>query len=198
MRAFFLIFTGLHIHLASGESRIRNGTAADRRAFPFMAQLTKSGRHWCGGVILDEKTVLSAAHCFGLETRDDVNKPLDEYRILIGRYMKQGDEFQDEEFEFEKISIAPNWVKLDPKDKETIAVDYVIIMLKNLIKFNPVAMKAKLPARPTSTFPGIYQMIGWGELYQDPQAPKNYPLQVTTFKSSQPPTNGMIDLRSEL
>ena len=53
-----------------------------------------SGKHWCGGTILDSKTILSAAHCF-FDSKDgrDFVKKLQPY-IKVGSTNVDGTEAQ--------------------------------------------------------------------------------------------------------
>jgi len=51
------------------EERIVNGKDAPEGAHPWIVVILKDGDAWCGGSILNERWVISAAHCFmGLET----------------------------------------------------------------------------------------------------------------------------------
>ena len=45
------------------ENRIIGGASAPS-AIPWQVSIRKYGSHFCGGTILDSKTILSAAHCF--------------------------------------------------------------------------------------------------------------------------------------
>ncbi|KXN66304.1 trypsin-like serine protease, partial [Conidiobolus coronatus NRRL 28638] len=45
------------------EGRIINGREARPFSFPFVVSLQENGRHFCGGSLLDDRTVLTAAHC---------------------------------------------------------------------------------------------------------------------------------------
>lgn len=49
---------------------IVNGTKAVRMP-PYMASLREYGRHICGGVILDDRTILTAAHCLQRQSPPD-------------------------------------------------------------------------------------------------------------------------------
>lgn len=44
-------------------SGIVGGTTAAAGDFPFIVSLSKSGSHFCGGVLLNAYTVITAAHC---------------------------------------------------------------------------------------------------------------------------------------
>ena len=46
------------------EGRIVGGIAHNIKEFPFFASLKRYGHHTCGGSILTEKYIISAAHCF--------------------------------------------------------------------------------------------------------------------------------------
>lgn len=42
---------------------IVGGTAASAGEFPFIVSLQLNGSHFCGGSLLDSRTVVTAAHC---------------------------------------------------------------------------------------------------------------------------------------
>lgn len=43
--------------------KIVGGSAAEAGEFPFIVSLQRRGSHFCGGTLLNENTVLTAAHC---------------------------------------------------------------------------------------------------------------------------------------
>lgn len=43
--------------------QIVNGTAAAAGDFPYIVSVIEGGRHNCGGVLIDARTILTAAHC---------------------------------------------------------------------------------------------------------------------------------------
>lgn len=45
------------------EARIVGGQDAVPREFPFLVSLTRKGGHFCGGIILNDRFVLTAGHC---------------------------------------------------------------------------------------------------------------------------------------
>jgi hypothetical protein len=44
-------------------SQIVGGSAATSGQFPYIVSLSKSGSHFCGGVLINARTVVTAAHC---------------------------------------------------------------------------------------------------------------------------------------
>lgn len=43
--------------------QIVGGEKARKGDYPFIVSLAKNGTHYCGGTLLNEKTILTAAHC---------------------------------------------------------------------------------------------------------------------------------------
>lgn len=57
-----LFFAGSALCQDKG-SKVVNGTDAEITEFPFMVSLRRNGGHSCGGTIINEEWVLTAAHC---------------------------------------------------------------------------------------------------------------------------------------
>lgn len=51
---------------------IVGGTTASAGEFPYIVSLSKSGSHFCGGVLLNAYTVVTAAHCSVGQTASSV------------------------------------------------------------------------------------------------------------------------------
>ncbi|XP_050300608.1 trypsin 3A1-like isoform X2 [Anthonomus grandis grandis] len=60
---YFLLSCSIIKVLGFTDSRIVNGTNADIEEFPYAVSLRYNSRHTCGGTILNEKFILTAAHC---------------------------------------------------------------------------------------------------------------------------------------
>lgn len=59
-------------------SRIVGGSNAVPGQWPWQVSVFYKGRHWCGGSIIDNQWIVSAAHCFH-EDKNTAN-----YKITVG------------------------------------------------------------------------------------------------------------------
>ncbi|CAH1107306.1 unnamed protein product [Psylliodes chrysocephalus] len=66
--------------------RIVGGEQAKKTEFPWMVSLTKRGGHFCGGAIISEKLVVTAAHCLCTGLGDDDFFPAKSIKITLGQH----------------------------------------------------------------------------------------------------------------
>lgn len=52
------------------ETRVIGGQKVSRNQFPYQVSVQLNDRHWCGGAIIDQSWVLTAAHCFHSNVRE--------------------------------------------------------------------------------------------------------------------------------
>jgi len=53
----------VHVSLKEQENRITNGSPAIRGQFPWQVALVINGASFCGGSLISNRWVLTAAHC---------------------------------------------------------------------------------------------------------------------------------------
>lgn len=49
----------------ANSNKVISGTQTIAGDWAWSVSLTNNGRHFCGGVLIDDETVVTAAHCFG-------------------------------------------------------------------------------------------------------------------------------------
>lgn len=111
-------------------TRIINGMKAQPNQFPFFARLTishekvdgsRTSKHECGGSLISENVILTAAHC--LYTNDKI-----EVRARCGFY--DGNDTDDEQTHFSKQNIVHE--NFDPN---TLENDIALVLLATNVKF---------------------------------------------------------------
>ncbi|XP_055532467.1 chymotrypsin-1-like [Wyeomyia smithii] len=159
-----LIFTLVlaHVAFAAPSGRIVNGTDASIADYPFMVSLRGStGRHSCGGSILNERWILTAAHCVNDHTtalvqsiqvgRSDVSTAVDDSVYLIA-----------------DVIIHPHY------DAANSYIDDVaLIKLQKPLVFSDTVQPVILPTKyEEMAEPDLdVTLIGWGRLETDGELP---------------------------
>lgn len=122
----------IHIDLHSvsddaGAGRIFGGYLAKKGKFPYQAALrlnfTGEFEHNCGGSIITNRFIVTAAHCFSPDFPYDVTR----YRIVLGAHNRTGD---GELFKVANIFIHPEW------NLTLIINDVGLVQTDRLIEFN--------------------------------------------------------------
>ena len=94
---------------------------------------TKASIFFCGGTILDEKTILSAAHCFYDKTGQD--RYIYKIEVEVGFFV-HFNKTNPEKLEVRKYYTHPNYNPLISQEN-----DIAILKLKKPLKFNRVCSK---------------------------------------------------------
>ncbi|XP_058798327.1 chymotrypsin-1-like [Phymastichus coffea] len=141
--------------------------------YPYQVSLRILGRHYCGGSIISERHILTAAHCINEYTQP----PFNYVSVVTGTtYLdKPGNVHR-----ISKIDVHPGW-KVD-KIIEDLPYphDLAVITLKEKIVFNDCQQKIALPSHNFEDDDEV-TVTGWGITAQDPEVnPKQ--LQMLTTK----------------
>ncbi|KAF5278812.1 hypothetical protein FQR65_LT03499 [Abscondita terminalis] len=129
----------------SAEIKVVGGSDATDGAFPYQASLRKKGKHFCGGSIIADRWILTAAHCV---FKQDASK----FTVVVGSNLlnKGGDSYEIEEF-------YPH-EKYDP---DVIVHDIALIKLKDVVKENSAVKKIELTGEDTPAGKELV-LSGWG------------------------------------
>lgn len=137
------------------QNRIVGGYDAEEGAWPWQVdiQSTSTNRHVCGGTLIAEQWVLSAAHCF--PNPND----LDAYIIYIGRHQLNGWNPFEVSRRIERVVVPSEYV--DPQEGDDIA----LLQLDSEVTWSERIQPICLPG-PNTLFPSGLRctVTGWGDI----------------------------------
>lgn len=133
-------------------TKIIGGTDADPKKWKWMAGLIKGRggqRSYCGGALITDRHVLTAAHCLAKVIPNDI-------MVRIGEY-DFSDSIQDgEDYDITNFKIHPRY---NTNNQEN---DIAIITLKRKVPFDGLIKPICLPQRNRDYAGQIGTVVGWG------------------------------------
>ncbi|XP_061167327.1 trypsin-1-like [Saccostrea echinata] len=143
-------------------NRVIGGEEALMGTLPWMVMLTENGAQVCGGSIISDKLVLTAAHCFEDQGSLDPRR----WRAIVGKHHLFYTDLTQQTHTINRIIMHEGY------DNQTVRNDIAILVLDNHVMFNSYVMPVCLPGAPLSSFishhshshPGIVGIVaGWGD-----------------------------------
>ncbi|XP_033731958.1 brain-specific serine protease 4-like isoform X2 [Pecten maximus] len=132
---------------------IVGGTDAAEDAWPWQVKLLYGESFWCGGTLLNDETVLTAAHCIH-------NKKKKYFRVVVGDYNRRNDEKKtrgEKKIRVKKIRKHPDYAR-------GVLHDLAIMKLKKKVKFNQYIQPIPGLANDTmDLMNSTCYVTGWGE-----------------------------------
>lgn len=142
--------------------RIVGGKDAIEKEVPFIVSLRKFGQHFCGGSLINESWVVTAAHCI-----DGVGKPDD---VLVGS-LSVGGSSGSQKFKVDKVFVHPDYNK-----KIVSGSDFAILKLKGKVAVDFASLNNEAPE---NLFTKDFTVAGWGVLDENGYSSPNI-LQILT------------------
>jgi trypsin len=127
---------------------IVGGVEARRGEFPYIVQIQFGSIHYCGGSIINENFILTAAHCSSY--------PASSYNVVAGQHDLRFIENQEQSRSVERIVRHPNY------NGNTIANDVAVWKVSTPFVFNAFVQPIAL-AQSDFTAPNV-DVAGWGDL----------------------------------
>ncbi|XP_019639400.1 PREDICTED: neurotrypsin-like [Branchiostoma belcheri] len=141
----------------SAHARIVGGVLAERGQWPWIAEVRLNGYgHWCGGALIRNCWVLSAAHCFY-----DYSKS--SFTVRLGEYNLSSAENGEQVFSIERMFLHPDYHPLTNHN------DIVLVRLRQhadgtCARTGPYVRPACLPSTGETLQPGSNcSIVGWGK-----------------------------------
>ncbi|XP_068245825.1 venom protease-like [Palaemon carinicauda] len=143
-------------------TRIVGGTAANIKEHPWIVSILRTGvnpNQYCGGALLSNRHVLTAAHCLAGFDWNTI-------WVRIGEYdFRRTDDTPHVERRIATFKLHPNF------NGRTFENDIALLILESPVTFNDYIRPICLP--PSNDFTGVTAtVVGWGALvYQGPVSP---------------------------
>ncbi|KAM5237888.1 complement factor D [Ctenodactylus gundi] len=143
------ILLGVTMCVAQPRGRILGGREAEAHARPYMASVQMNGKHLCGGVLVAEQWVLSAAHCL-----DDADGTV---QVLLGGHSLSQPEPSKRRYNVSRAVPHPD------SSPDTIDHDLVLLQLAEKAEQGPAVRPAPLQRQDSDVTPGtLCDVAGWG------------------------------------
>ncbi|KAM7314535.1 proclotting enzyme [Ixodes scapularis] len=147
--AYYFIFLFLRVYCISacGTPNLNKRIVGGENANPDQRE---TGTHYCGGVLISNRYVITAAHCtVGLKASN--------ITIRLGAYNIRESEPNALDIEVSRIRQHPRFMQ------DTFMNDISVLRLKHSVKFNEHIRPVCLPMRRTDTFfKKQATVLGWG------------------------------------
>ncbi|XP_069829678.1 serine protease 56 [Dendropsophus ebraccatus] len=138
------------------KGRIVGGSVTSPGSWPWLVNIRLNGELMCGGVLLGDVWVLTAAHCFN----GNVNEL--HWTVVTGQYNLNKEENEKKVYQVNRIITHPKF------NQKTFNNDLALVELTSAVVASPRASPVCLPAVPADPAPGTNCYIaGWGSLYED-------------------------------
>ncbi|KAM5228055.1 prostasin isoform 2-T2 [Ctenodactylus gundi] len=133
------------------QARVTGGTSAAPGQWPWQVSITYDGVHVCGGSLVSDQWVLSAAHCFPSE------HPIQAYEVRLGAH--QLDSYSSDVRTVEKTISHPSY------REEGSEGDIALLRLSRPVSFSRYIRPICIPAA-NATFPNGLNctVTGWGHV----------------------------------
>jgi len=172
-----IVYSGV---TSTRDAYIVNGKDARIGQFPWQASLqTSSGFHFCGGSLVSDRWVVTAAHC------TDGGRQI---YVVMGQHDKNTHKLGNpKRYKVEKVIMHENW--LPYKRHSTTDTDISVLKLEEAVEMNELVSTIDLPEHNEKFYGECCMISGWGSLYglnsQSPNILQKLPVRVQSARECQ-------------
>ncbi|XP_058798575.1 chymotrypsin-1-like [Phymastichus coffea] len=155
--------------VVSLKQRMIDGKRAQIKNYPYQVSIQELNQHLCGGTIISERHILTAAHCI----INVMTPPYTFFNVVMGTsFTDRGGEVHN----ITTVDVHPDWIA---SEKNSYQNDLAIITLTSKIVFNKYKQKAMLPNKDVEDGKEA-NFTGWGLIRQTPDI---YPKQLHRIRT---------------
>ncbi|CAG0880825.1 unnamed protein product [Cyprideis torosa] len=151
------------------QAKIVGGSSVVRGEFPFLVSIRSNGVHFCGGSIISEWYILTAAHCLANRDVEDLSVVVREFDTTLV------------ENEYPDFELFPSLVVVHSKFVfRTYDNDIALIRLSKRLHWDEFTVPVCLPVQRKKVLAGKAGiLVGWGRLSENgPRSKRPLKLQV--------------------
>jgi len=147
---FLLLLLSSFFVFSLGEERITQGRTAKPNSWPWLVMLRATYGGLCGGVLIDTRHVLTAAHCFKPQTVPS------QYKARVGSHFLSQGIANEQEIETERIWIHERYNGVTKEN------DIAIIRLAEPVRISSKINIISLPGSEANLAGEEVWIAGWG------------------------------------
>ncbi|KAM4618540.1 ovochymase-2 [Polymixia lowei] len=143
--------------------RVVGGTEAAYGSHPWLVSLRNKGAHFCGGSVLSDRWILTAAHCFVSFSKDFLSG----VRVMVGEFDRTVHDEEEQIFLIKNISVHEKYQHALP-----MSYDIALLELHDPIRLGARVQPVCLPL-PSGNVPPKTSCIvgGWGRMRERGRLP---------------------------
>lgn len=146
-----LVVLGTAVCAAQPRGRILGGKEANPHAWPYMASVQVNGTHMCGGVLVTQSWVLSAAHCLDGVSENET------LQVLLGAHSLSQPEPSKRLYDVLRAVPHPD------SRPRSIEHDLLLLQLSQNASLGPAVQPLPLQQKDHDLAPGtLCDVAGWG------------------------------------
>lgn len=145
-------FTSIFIAADASSVRIIGGSSVKPNEIPYLVSIQSGGKHICGGSILNENFVITAARC--VEEPDDLS-------VVAGEHNLEDDDGNEQVRGTEEVIVNEYYFR---RDRDFGAHDIALIKVDEPFELNERVKAINLPEKKDTYPAGTGLSAGWGNV----------------------------------